>query len=144
RGGFFGLSAMHGRGDLARAVMEGISYSLKDCFDILDGMVARPESMLLTGGGARSPFWRQMLSDVFGCPATTIQSSEGPALGVAILAGVGAGMYESVEKACGQMIATGEKLLPDPESHKAYAAYHGLYQKLYPALKDSFQVLKEL
>lgn len=144
RGVFFGLSAMHGRGDLARAVMEGISYSLKDCFDILDGMGARPESMLLTGGGARSPFWRQMLSDVFGCPATTIQSSEGPALGVAILAGVGAGMYESVEKACGQMIATGEKLLPDPESHKAYAAYHGLYQKLYPALKDSFQVLKEL
>ncbi len=144
RGVFFGLSAMHTRGDLVRAVMEGISYSLKDCFDILDGMGARPESMLLTGGGARSPFWRQMLSDVFGCPATTIQSSEGPALGVAILAGVGAGMYESVQAACAQMITTGERLTPDTESHKAYAAYHGLYQALYPALKDSFQVLKDL
>lgn len=144
RGVFFGLSAMHKRGDLVRAVLEGISYSLKDCLDILDGMGARPESMLLTGGGARSPFWRQMLSDVFGCPATTIQASEGPALGVAILAGVGAGLYDSVEAACDRMIQTGERLTPDMKAHQAYAACHGLYTRLYPALRDSFKQLKQL
>ncbi len=81
---------------------------------MLAEMGTKPEQMLLTGGGARSPFWRQMLSDVFDCPATTIRSTEGPALGVAILAGVGAGMYESVEAACDQMIATGERLRPMP------------------------------
>ncbi len=144
RGVFFGLSAMHTRGDLVRAVLEGISYSLKDCLDVLAEMGTKPEQMLLTGGGARSPFWRQMLSDVFDCPATTIRSTEGPALGVAILAGVGAGMYESVEAACDQMIATGERLLPDAARHQAYAGYHQLYQNLYPALKDSFRQLKKL
>ena len=144
RGVFFGLSAMHTRGDLVRAVLEGISYSLKDCLDILDGMGAKPESMLLTGGGARSPFWRQMLSDVFDCPATTIQASEGPALGVAILAGVGAGMYGSVEAACDRMIKTGEGLSPDPKATQVYADYHKLYVKLYPALKDLYKQLKQL
>jgi xylulokinase len=144
RGVFFGLSAMHNRGDLVRAVLEGISYSLKDCLDILDGMGAKPESMLLTGGGARSPFWRQMLSDVFNCPATTIHASEGPALGVAILAGVGAGMYDSVETACDSMIKTGERLMPDPKASQAYAACHELYVKLYPQLKDLYKQLKQL
>ncbi|MGI6694637.1 MAG: xylulokinase [Christensenellales bacterium] len=144
RGVFFGLSAMHNRGDLVRAVLEGISYSLKDCLDILDGMGAKPESMLLTGGGARSPFWRQMLSDVFNCPATTIHASEGPALGVAILAGVGAGMYDSVETACDSMIKTGERLTPDPKASQAYAACHKLYVKLYPQLKDLYKQLKQL
>ena len=144
RGVFFGLSAMHSRGDLVRAVLEGISYSLKDCLDILDSMGAKPESMLLTGGGAQSPFWRQMLSDVFNIPATTIHASEGPALGVAILAGVGAGLFDSVENACDSMITTGERLSPEPAASQAYAACHGLYVKLYPALKDLYKQLKRL
>jgi len=144
RGVFFGLSAMHTRGDLIRAVMEGVSYSLKDCLDILDGIGVRPESMLLTGGGARSSFWRQMLSDVFACPVKTTVNTEGPALGVAILAGVGAGIYPSVQQACEAMIRIGETRQPDEERSRQYAAYHRFYASLYPVLHDSFKQLRAL
>lgn len=144
RGVFFGLSAMHGKRDLIRAVMEGVSYSLKDSLDILDKMGVKPQSMLLTGGGAKSSFWRQVLADVFDCPVQTIRSSEGPALGVAILAGVGAGLYPSVEEACESLVHPASVFQPNPENAARYAKYHRLYQKLYPALKDSFKELAGL
>ena len=102
RGMFFGLSAMHQRRDLLRAVMEGVTYSLNDCLSILAGMGVAPETMLACGGGGKSPFWRQMLADVMNCPVATTVNTEGPALGVAILASVGAGLYPSVQEACRQ------------------------------------------
>jgi len=144
RGVFFGLSAMHRKSDLIRAVMEGVSYSLKDSLDILDGMGVKPQSMLLTGGGAKSSFWRQVLADVFDCPVQTIRSSEGPALGVAILAGVGAGLYPSVEEACESLVHPASVFQPDAHNAARYAKYHRLFQKLYPALKDSFKELAGL
>ena len=144
RGTFFGLSAMHTKADLIRAVMEGVSYGLKDSLDILDGMGVRPDSMLLTGGGAKSSFWRQVLADVFDCPVQTIKSSEGPALGVAILAGVGAGIYESVESACEKLVKPADVFEPNRQNAAVYARYHKLYQQLYPALKDSWQALAKL
>jgi xylulokinase len=107
-------------------------------------MGVRPDSMLLTGGGARSPFWRQMLADVFACPVTTTINTEGPALGVAILAGVGAGIYPSVQEACDKMIHIGETLQPEPIRSQQYAACHRLYDSLYPALQDSFKQLRTL
>lgn len=144
RGGFFGLSAMHTKPDLIRAVMEGVSFGLKDSLDILDGMGVKPDNMLLTGGGAKSAFWRQVLADVFACPVQTIKSSEGPALGVAILAGVGAGVYDSVESACLQLVELGDTFTPDAENVKTYARYHVLFRQLYPALKDSWAALSRL
>ena len=144
RGTFFGLSAMHTKADLIRAVMEGVSYGLKDSLDILDGMGVRPDSMLLTGGGAKSSFWRQVLADVFDCPVQTIKSSEGPALGVAILAGVGAGVYESVESACEKLVKPADVFEPNRQNAAVYARYHKLYQQLYPALKDSWQAMAKL
>ena len=144
RGVFFGLSAMHSKGDLIRAVIEGVSYALKDCLDILDGMDVKPESMLLTGGGARSAFWRQMLADVFACPVKTTVNTEGPALGAAILAGVGAGIYPSVQRACEAMIRIGESRQPDSENAQEYAVYHSFYASLYPVLRDSYKQLQAL
>lgn len=144
RGVFFGLSAMHRKNDLIRAVMEGVSYSLKDSLDILDGMGVKPQSMLLTGGGAKSSFWRQILSDVFNCPVQTIKSAEGPALGVAILAGVGAGLYPSVEEACERLVQPASVFSPDPVIAALYDKYHRLFRKLYPALKDSYKELAGL
>ena len=144
RGVFFGLSAMHKKGDLIRAVMEGVSYSLKDSLDILEGMGVVPSDMLLTGGGAKSPFWRQLLSDVFGSPVKTIKSAEGPALGVAILAGVGAGLYKSVPEACRKLVKEERVLSPDPEKAAYYKKGHRLYRALYPALKDAFKELARL
>jgi xylulokinase len=144
RGVFFGLSAMHGKRDLIRAVMEGVSFSLRDSLDILEGMGVTPEGMLLTGGGAKSPFWRQMLADVFASPVQTIKSAEGPALGVAILAGVGAGLYPSVEEACDRLVKPDTQLMPDRGRSLRYAAFHRVYQGLYPALKDNFKALAAL
>lgn len=141
RGVFFGLSAIHQKRDLIRAVMEGVTYSLKDCLSILDEMGVKPEKMLACGGGARSGLWRQMLADVFECPIATLTSAEGPALGVAILAGVGAGLYASVAQACDQMIETRVASTPNAASTAAYAPYYGVYRKLYADLKETYAQL---
>lgn len=144
RGAFIGLSAMHGRQDLVRAVMEGVTYALNDSMSILRGMGVNPAQMLAVGGGGRSPIWRQMLADVFGCPVAVPKSTEGAALGAAILAGVGAGLYDSVQAACERMIQVKDVLTPVEANRPAYARYYALYTEMYPALKEKFQKLQAL
>lgn len=144
RGMFFGLSAMHTRRDLLRAVMEGVSYSLRDCLGVLNEMGVNPEQMLACGGGGKSPLWRQMLADVFNCPVATTVNTEGPALGVAILAGVVAGLYKSVPEACHAMIHVNPAQEPIPENVPQYAKVYEVYRMLYPANKDVFKALGKL
>lgn len=144
RGVFFGLSAIHGKADMIRAVMEGVSFSLGDCYDILSGMSVQPQSMFACGGGGSSPLWRQMLADVFGCPVQTCSSSEGGALGAAILAGVGAGMYESVPAACDRFIHAKKVTQPQPDVQNTYQEYHALYQQLYCDLSQEYKALAQL
>ena len=115
RGAFIGLSAMHQRRDLLRAVMEGVIYSQRQNLEVLSGMQVIPQEMLACGGGARSPFWRQMMADVFDMPVRTVKSQEGPALGAAILAGVAAGLYADIPTACVQMVQVNQAELPDRE-----------------------------
>ena len=142
RGAFVGLSAMHGRGDLIRAVMEGVSYSQRQCLDILREMGVAPDHIMACGGGGRSPFWRQMLADVLGCTVQTAKAAqEGPALGVAILAGVGAGLYPSVQEACDVMIQTNQPQNPIAENVPQYESFYQVYKSLYPALKENFKLL---
>lgn len=143
RGVFFGLSAIHTKADMIRAVMEGVSYSLTDCYDILTEMGVPVESMMACGGGGTSKLWRQMLSDMFGCSVSTTASKEGPALGVAILAGVGAGLFESVESACAKYVKTDKICHPISENHQVYGEYHTLYRKLYRDLKEDFKALSK-
>ena len=107
RGVFFGLSGIHTRAHLIRAVMEGVSYSLRDSIQILREMNIETSEMAATGGGGRSRLWRQMLADNYRCPVKTVESKEGPALGVAILAGVGAGLFASVEEGCAALVQSG-------------------------------------
>lgn len=144
RGVFFGLSAMHRRRDLIRAVMEGVTYSLLDCLNILREMGVTPSEMLACGGGGSSPMWRQMLSDVFELPVRTPVSKEGPALGAAILAGVGAGIYSSVEEGCDAAVRYNPAQEPRGENFAKYREVYRLYTKLYPALKTSFGELSKL
>nr|MDD6336529.1 xylulokinase [bacterium] len=144
RGVFFGLSAMHTRSDLIRSVMEGVSFSLTDGVDIMRGMGLSIEGIMACGGGAASPLWRQMLADLWGCTVHTASSSEGAALGVAILAGVGCGLYQSVPAACDALIGSKESTSPDAKAHRAYQPYLALYRSLYPALKPSFDTLATL
>lgn len=144
RGAFFGLSGMHTKSDLLRAVLEGVVYSLRDCVEILRGMGVQTSGMLACGGGGTSALWRQMLADVFNCPVRTAASQEGPALGVAILAGVGAGLYPSVPEACEQLIKVNPPQMPDEKSGAEYETYYGIYKALYPALSENFKKLAAL
>jgi len=144
RGVFFGLSGMHTKRDMLRAVMEGVVYSQRDCLDVLREMGVSFTEMLATGGGGKSPFWRQMLADNYDCPVVTVQNSEGPALGVAILAGVGAGVYESVPAACREILQFNQAQEPEAESKEAYEPYYDLYKQVYQSVKAQFKTLAAL
>ena len=144
RGVFFGLSAIHTKYDMLRAVLEGVIYSQRECLDILREMGVVSKEMLACGGGGTSPLWRQMMADVYGLPVKTVVSKEGPALGVAILAGVGVGLYKSVQEACRELVKTNPEQNPDMEKHEDYEKYYELYKSLYDALKDQFKVLAKL
>ena len=144
RGVFFGLSGFHSQKHLLRAVMEGVSYSLCDCNEILNEMGVKVNDMMACGGGGKSKIWRQMLSDLYGCNVATIKQEEGPALGVAILAGVGSGIFESVQAACDKIITKSAETAPVAENAEKYAKYHKLYQKLYADLKDDYKELAQL
>ena len=144
RGVFFGLSAIHTRAHMLRAVLEGVVYAQRQCLDILRGMGISMDGMLLCGGGANSPLWRQMLADVFRCPVRTVATREGPVLGAAILAGVGTGLWKDVESACGQLITLNDPEFPVESHSQAYEPFYHLYCQLYPALRESFHQLAAL
>lgn len=144
RGAFVGLSAIHGKAEMLRAVMEGVVYSLRDCLDVLREMRVDVTDMAACGGGGTSRLWRQMLADNYGCRVKTVSSREGPALGAAILAGVGAGVYASVQEGCSQVIRTERTQEPEEKNRKAYEAMYEVYRWLYPALKAPFHKLAEL
>ena len=144
RGAFIGLSGIHARRDLLRAVMEGVIYSMRQNLEVLRGMGIAPAEMRACGGGARSPFWRQMMADVFALPVQTVKNTEGPALGAAILGGVAAGMYADIPSACAALIRENASQLPDVQRHVDYEKYYDLYVSLYPALKDAYRALARL
>jgi len=144
RGAFIGLSAIHTRKDLLRAVMEGVTYSQRQNLDVLRQMHVAPETMLACGGGAKSPFWRKMMADVFNMPVKTVKNTEGPALGAAILAGVAAGIYKDIPSACAQVIRENEPLTPGTAEHNAYERVYSVYESLYPALKGAYSELAQL
>ena len=143
RGAFVGLSAMHSRADMARAVLEGVSCSLTDCMTVLREMHVDPTVMRVCGGGGRSPMWRQMLADMFGIP-TAVTTAEGPALGAAILAMVGAGIHESVPAACRKIITLKDEFAPDMTAHAQYQPYYGIYRKLYADLCETYHMMAKL
>lgn len=138
RGSFVGLSAMHTRGDMIRAVMEGVCYSQADSLGVLREMGADVSDMRVCGGGGKSPLWRGMLADVYGVPCARVKSDEGPALGAAILAMVGAGIYESVPAACDAVVGIRDKAEPSADRHEKYGKYYGIYRDLYGCLKEPF------
>ena len=144
RGAFFGLSAIHTKKDMLRAVMEGVSYSLQNCLGVFGEMGITANDMLACGGGGSSPFWRKMLADLYGCPVKTVSSKEGPALGVALLAGVGAGIYGSVQEACSAVIRVDKEVQPEQANHLRYQKVYQLYRQLYPSLKEQFENLSRL
>ncbi len=144
RGAFIGLSTMHKKRDMIRAVMEGVSYSLRDCIEVMREMEINVTDMMACGGGGSSPLWRQMLADLYACPVKTTQNKEGPALGVALLAAVGAGIYSSVPEACKAVIIPDKVQNPIEDNIAQYEKVYKIYKNLYSSLKLSFDELAAL
>jgi xylulokinase len=141
RGGWIGLTASHDRRHLIRSVLEGVAFSLKDCFSIIREQGLQLEQMRATGGGAKSPLWRQIIADVLGVELVTTNATEGPAFGAALLAGVACGVYPSVQKACEQTVRIVERTQPRPQMASAYAQAYETYKALYPALKPVISIV---
>ena len=135
RGGWIGLTASHDRRYLVRSVMEGVAFSLKDCFAIIREQGLQLDQMRATGGGAKSPLWRQIIADVLGVELVLTNATEGPAFGAALLAGVASGVYASVQEACRQTVRVVERTEPDARPAAAYAHAYERYRMLYPALR---------
>ena len=137
RAAWVGLTAKHQSSDLVRAILEGVCYSQKDCLEIINSLGAAPESVRLSGGGAKSPFWHQLFSDIFNSPVSTLETQEGSAYGAALLAITGTGgKPESVKEV--------EVKQPSAESVEFYRKRYQIYCSLYPALKQAFKAIGEL
>ncbi len=141
RGGWIGMTAKHTRADLIRSLIEGVSYSQKDCLDIVENLGVSVSSVRASGGGARSPFWRQVLADVLRKRVSTLSSQEGSAYGAALLAMVGTGEFSSVEEACSATIREESSVEPREQESQIYAKAHATYKALYPALRPIYSLI---
>ncbi len=145
RGVFFGLTARHTKAHMTRAVLEGITLSQRHNLDVLNQMGIEPRNLTACGGGAQSPFWRQLLADILKCHIVTTTSKEGPALGAAILAGVAAGVFSSVEEGCKKLVKESDKSSStDAKVAALYDEVYKLYSFLYPTLRPAFSKLDTL
>ncbi len=142
RGAFVGLTVRHTLPHLTRAVLEGVAFGLRDSFELMrQAGLAPVRQVRVSGGGARSPLWRQILSDVLEIELVTVNTTEGAAYGAGLLAGVGAGVWPEVGAACVATVAVTGRVSPSPEPAKRYQSLYRQYQALYPALKPSFDGL---
>ena len=138
RGTFFGLSSFHTRGHLIRSVFEGVAFGLKESLDLLSKMGVCPNEIRLTGGGAKSSLWCQILSDVLNSPVVLMESDEGPAYGAALIAAAGVGIFPDLPNAARSTVKTKGCITPDPLNAKLYAEIYPVYQGLYASLKDQY------
>lgn len=141
RGAFVGLTLRHGIAEMARAVMEGVAFGMRDQLELLRAQGIEPQDAVISGGAAKSPVWRQMVTDIMGIPMYTVNTTEGAAFGAAILAAVGAGAYPDVPSATAEMVRKVDQTDPNPAAVQVYEELYPAYQGLYPALKNSFHAL---
>jgi xylulokinase len=139
RAALVGLTASHTRAHVVRAILEGVAFSLQDTFTIFHEMKIPVNSIRLGGGGARSELWRQIQADVYGHEVQRVEAEEGAAYGAAILAGVGARIWPSVDAACEAVVRVRDRVPPDPASAATMANNYMSYRRVYPALKSIFQ-----
>ena len=136
RGSITGLNIQHKRGDVTRAILEGITFGLKDTLEIIKDMKIDVKSVRVSGGGAKSEFWQQMIANIFEVDVDVVNSTEGPAYGAGILAMVGDGVYEDVNMACSDLIKVINSKTPNKIVEKKYREKYELFKKLYPLLNN--------
>ena len=143
RGSWIGLSLRHGKSHLARSIMEGATYAMRDSLEIIKGMNIPVEEIRLSGGGAKGSLWRQIQADIYGQDVVTINAEEGPAYGVALLASTATGSYDSITEACRATIQVTNRFPVCEKNRSAYNAAYPLYQQLYRSLKNDYQKIAE-
>ena len=144
RGGWIGITSRTLRRDMIRSLLEGVTFGMRDALEIMRDMNIPISQVRASGGGARSPFWRQLQADIYNQPIVLTNATEGPAYGVALLAGVGTGVWSSVEQAAAACIKETKKIAPDKKRAAFYNRYYGVYHKLYGDLKNRFSEMAGL
>jgi xylulokinase len=144
RGAWVGLTVRHTRGHLTRALLEGVAFGLRDSLELMRGVgLPAITEIRISGGGARSRLWRQIVADILGVSLVIPTTHEGAAYGAALLAGVGAGRWQSVERAC-ETIVVMPDVTPIPENLTGYESLYERYRALYPALHETFVALADI
>ncbi len=139
RGAFIGLTTRHTRGHLTRAVLEGVAFGLRDSFELIKNSGLTIKEVRVSGGGAKSPLWRQIMTDILNVPLKQVAAIEGASYGAALLAGVGAGFWPDVQTAT--QVITAESDTHPSDNAAVYEQEYEIYRSLYPTLKDTFQAL---
>ncbi len=143
RGALVGLTLSHTRGHIVRAILEGVTYSLRDSLEIIQQLGIPIRQIRASGGGSKNRFWRQLQADVFGKKVTAMAADEGPAYGVALLAAVGAGHFKNITEACKATVKMADESRPVSKSRRYYDRAFPVFQGLYKALKKEFPKLAE-
>ena len=141
---FFGLTLRHGKDHMTRSVLEGVSYGLRDSLELMRELGVTASQIRASGGGAASPFWRQLLADVFATEIVTVNCLEGAPYGAALLAGVAAGVWADVPSACRSVLKLTTSSVPNPGLTGLYDDFYGRYRSLYPALASEFKELAKV
>ena len=144
RGGWIGITARTTREMLIRSLIEGVTCGMRDALEIIEEMQIPVTQVRAGGGGARSEFWQQLQADIYKQPVVLTNASEGPAYGVALLAGVGTGAWKSIEEACKATIKQTKKVAPNKKNAAYYDRYYGVYHKLYGDLRERFPEMAQL
>ncbi|MBP7690718.1 MAG: xylulokinase [Anaerolineales bacterium] len=144
RGAFVGLTARHTQAHLIRAVMEGVVFSLRDGVEIMRALGVPITQVRATGGGGRSPLWRQMQADIYGAEVVSLAAEEGPAYGAALLAGVGTGAFKTVEDAVERCVTIAGRTVPDAAAQAKYEAVYQIYTGVYDQVRELSHVLAQV
>jgi len=144
KGVFIGLSLKHTKDHMAKAVIEGITFGMRDSLELIKKMGIKTNQIRISGGGSKNRYWRQLQANIYGQPVNMVNADEGPAYGVALLAAVGTGCYNSIEEACNNTIKITETLNPKQDEIEKYNKLYKFYNSLYPILEPKFKEISNL
>lgn len=144
KGCFIGLNITHNRGHMTRAILEGVSFGLRDSLELIKELSIPVNEVRVSGGGAKSKLWRQILADIFNVRIDLINATEGPSFGAAIMAAVGYGLYKDVNEACSNLIKVTDSVYPITQNVNKYDKVYQIYRNLYKTLKDTFRDISNI
>ena len=143
RGTFTGMTMDTERKDMTQAVLEGVAFAIRDCFEVAKSLSIKVESTRMCGGGAKSELWCKIMANVLGIPVELLESEEGPAMGAAMLAMVAAGEYNCVEDASNALVKVRKTIRPDEKIIERYEDKYNKFRCIYPAMKNVFRTINE-